>query len=175
MKISDRLKAIDTSQESWRASLSKVPPDDVTLMRLIRVASLGITAFTDPMLLESGLTESSYHSLIVIVASGAKGITVTAVCDQVGQTRANMTRILKLLESGQLAEMRSDGRDARRKRIVATAKGRRLIQACSERLDPILVTALSALGAQDKRTLHQLMRKLIASMSEAESRAQRSA
>jgi hypothetical protein len=108
MNTSDRLKAIDNSQESWRASLSKVHPDDVTLMRLIRVASLGITAFTDPMLLEAGLTESSYHSLIVIVASGAKGITVTAVCDQVGQTRANMTRILKILEAGHLAEMRSD-------------------------------------------------------------------
>lgn len=175
MKTSDRLKAIDNSQESWRASLSKVPPDDVTLMRLVRVASLGITAFTDPMLLEAGLTESSYHSLIVIVASGAKGITVTAVCDQVGQTRANMTRILKLLETGQLAEMRSDGRDARRKRIVATAKGRRLIQACSERLDPIVVTAFASFGAQDKRVLQQLLRKLIASMSEAESEAQRRA
>jgi DNA-binding MarR family transcriptional regulator len=173
MKTSDRLKAIDNSQESWRASLSKVPPDDVTLMRLIRVASLGITAFTDPMLLEAGLTESSYHSLIVIVASGAKGITVTAVCDQVGQTRANMTRILKLLEAGHLAEMRSDGRDARRKRIVATAKGRRLIQVCGERLDPIVVTAFAALGTQDKRALHQLLRKLIASMSDAETEAMR--
>lgn len=175
MNTSDRLKAIDNSQESWRASLSKVHPDDVTLMRLIRVASLGITAFTDPILLEAGLTESSYHSLIVIVASGAKGITVTAVCDQVGQTRANMTRILKLLEAGHLAEMRSDGRDARRKRIMATAKGRRLIQKCSEHLDPIVVMAFSALGTQDKRALHQLLRKLIASISDAETEATRRA
>lgn len=175
MKTSDRLKAIDNSQESWRASLSKVPADDVNLMRLIRVASLGITAFTDPMLLESGLTESSYHSLIVIVASGAKGITVTAVCDQVGQTRANMTRILKLLEAEQLAQMLSDGRDARRKRIVATAQGRRLIQTCGARLDPVVVTAFASLGVQDKRALDQLLRKLIASMSEAEDQAQRRA
>ena len=144
-------------------------------MRLIRVASLGITAFTDPMLLESGLTESSYHSLIVIVASGAKGITVTAVCDQVGQTRANMTRILKLLEAEQLAQMLSDGRDARRKRIVATAQGRRLIQTCGARLDPVVVTAFASLGVQDKRALDQLLRKLIASMSEAEDQAQRRA
>lgn len=173
MKIGDRLKAIDTSQEIWRSSLSRIPPDDVTLMRLIRVASLGITAFTDPVLVGAGLTESSYHSLIVIAAGGSKGISVTAVCDQVGQTRANMTRILKLLEAGQLVEMRSDGHDARRKRIVSTAKGKRLIQTCSERLDPILVTAMAALGARDKHALHQLMRKLIASMSEAEAQAQR--
>ncbi|MGB0220136.1 MAG: MarR family winged helix-turn-helix transcriptional regulator [Sinimarinibacterium flocculans] len=175
MKTSDRLKAIDNSRESWRASLSRVPPDDVTLIRLIRVASQGITAFTDPMLLEAGLTESSYHSLIVIAAGGDKGITVTAVCDQVGQARANMTRILKLLEAAQLTKMHSDDRDARRKRVVATAKGRRLVRTCSERLDPVVVTAFSALGDREKRSLDELLRKLIASMSEAESEAQRRA
>jgi hypothetical protein len=58
---------------------------------------------------------------------------------------------------------------------VATAKGRRLIQACSERLDPIMITAFAALSTQDKRALHQLLRKLIASMSDAETEARRSA
>lgn len=173
MKTGDRLKAVDTSQDSWRASLSRVHPDDVTLLRLIRVASLGITGFTDPVLLGAGLTESSYHALVVIAASGAKGITVTTVCDQVGQTRANMTRILKLLESEALAEIQADGRDGRRKRIVATAKGRRLVRTCSERLDPIVGLAVSDLAPADKRALHQLLRKLIGSMSRAELEALR--
>lgn len=173
MKTDDRLKAIDGSQESWKHSLSRVPAGDVTLMRLIRVASQGITAFTDPMLLEAGLTESSYHSLIVVVASGSRGISVTAVCDQVGQTRANMTRILKLLENGGLTKNAVDGRDARRKRIVATPRGRNLIQTCSGRLDPIVGTAFSALGAMEKRALNELLRKLIGSMSKAEAEARR--
>lgn len=173
MKTGDRLKAVDASQDSWSASLSRVHPDDVTLMRLIRVASLGVTAFTDPVLIGAGLTESSYHALIVIAASGAKGITVTAVCDQVGQTRANMTRILKLLESEELAEIQADGRDGRRRRILATAKGRRLVRTCSERLDPIMGIALSDLGSADKRSLDRLLRKLIASMSRAEIEALR--
>lgn len=172
MKSDERLKAIDASQESWRTSLTRIPDEDVTLMRLIRAASLGITGFTDPMLLDTGLTESSYHSLIVIVACGKKGISATAVCDQVGQTRANMTRILKLLESEQLINLRADQHDARRKRIVATQKAQRLIQTCGERLQPLVQTTFLKIEPKEKEALYKILRKLLASMSQAETEAQ---
>ncbi len=172
MKSDERLKAIDSSQESWRANLTRIPNEDVTLMRLIRAASLGITGFTDPMLLDTGLTESSYHSLIVIVACGDKGISATAVCDQVGQTRANMTRILKLLETEKLIKIRTDPHDARRKRVVATEKAQHLIQTCGERLQPLVQTVFLKIEPKEKETLHKILRKLITSMSQAETEAQ---
>ncbi|MGB0955880.1 MAG: MarR family winged helix-turn-helix transcriptional regulator [Panacagrimonas sp.] len=171
MKTIERLNAIEASAESWRKSMAGIAPEDVSLMRLIRVASLGITAFVDPMLRDSRLTESSYHSLIVIVASGGKGITVTALCDQVGQARANMTRILKLLASMDLILMRADSGDSRRKRVIATDKGNRLIRTLSKRLSPIVRLAFSGVSAEQKQSLHQLLGKLIASASMAETEA----
>ena len=85
MKTKDRLSAVDASAKGWREGVPEFSIEDVTLMRLIRVASLGITAFTDPVLRPTGLTESSYHTLIVVLASGDEGTTPSTLSEQVGQ------------------------------------------------------------------------------------------
>ena len=173
MKTDDRLRAIDSSADSWRARLSRMAHEDVTLMRLLRVASQGITAFIDPILRNGGLTESSYHTLVVASAAGSRGCTVTQLCDQVGQNRANMTRILKLLETEGLARAQTDRRDARRKRIVASARGKQLVREFSERLDPLVDLAMGGISVADKRHLNRILRKLILAMSLAEAEAQK--
>lgn len=173
MKTSDRLKAIEASEDRWRAQLSNIPYEDVEVMRLIRVASQGISAFTDPVLRGGGLTESSYHTLIIVATGRAKVCTVTQLCDQVGQTRANMTRIVKLLESEGLALSQSDPRDARRKQIVATSKGKKWVREYSERLDPVVALAMSGVTTAEKGKLKQVLRKMITAMSRAEAEAQR--
>lgn len=168
MKTYDRLRAIDASAREWRDGVPEFPAEYVMLMRLIRVASLGITAFVDPVLRPTGLTESSYHTLIVALAARDAGTTPSALCDQVGQNRANMTRILELLASEKLIRIDRDARDARRRRVVATAAGRRLVRTCATRLQPILEKAFSALGAADRRSLERILRALIGSMDAAE-------
>ena len=159
---------MDSSARDWREGVPEFPIEDVTLMRLIKVASLGITAFTDPVLRPTGLTESSYHTLIVVLAAGDKGTTPSALCEQVGQNRANMTRILDLLASSKLIRVDQDTHDARRRRIVATAAGRKLVRSYAIRFQPILQTAFGALSAVDKRALERVLRALIGSLDEAE-------
>lgn len=171
MKTRDRLLALDSSATDWREGVPELPIEDVMLMRLIRVASQGITAFTDPVLRPTGLTESSYHTLIVIVASGVQGTTPSALCEQVGQNRANMTRILDLLASEKMVQIDADARDARRRRVLSTALGRKLVRTYAGLFKPIGDAAFAALSAGDKRTLERLLRKLIASMDAAESMA----
>lgn len=168
MKTNDRLLAIDSSAPGWRDSVPDVPAQDVTLMRLIRVASQGITACTDPILRPAGLTESSFHTLVVIVASGKPGTTPTALCEQVGQNRANMTRILDLLLSEKLVRIDAHERDARRKRVAITATGRKLVKAYASRFAPIVTEAFGALDEQDKCTFERLLRAVIVSMDSAE-------
>ncbi|TDU31984.1 DNA-binding MarR family transcriptional regulator [Panacagrimonas perspica] len=168
MKTNDRLLAIDSSGPGWRESVPDVPQQDVTLMRLIRVASQGITAFTDPMLRPAGLTESSFHTLVVIVASGKAGITPTSLCEQVGQNRANMTRILDLLLSDKLVRVDVHERDARRKRVTITAAGRKRVKTYASRFAPIVAESFGALSPKDKQTLEHLLRAVIASMDKAE-------
>lgn len=137
-------------------------------MRLIRVASLGITACVDPLLLPVGLTESSYHTLIVVMAAGAPGITPGQLCEQVGQTRANMTRILSLLADEKLVLVNADRRDARRKQIFVTPSGRRLVQKHAAKLAPVVVAAMSGLSEGDKVIFERLLRAVVASMDAAE-------
>lgn len=139
-------------------------------MRLIRVASLGITACFDPLLRSAGLTESSYHTLIIIMASGLEGANPGGLCEQVGQTRANMTRILDVLASEKLITIRTDRRDSRRKQVAITPTGRRLVQKYGRSLAPAVTAAMSGLTHQDKRAFERSLRALLASIDTAERR-----
>lgn len=168
MNTSDRLRAVDASIPGWKAGVPDLPLQDVLLMRLLRVASLGITACIDPVLRPAGLTESSYHTLIIIMAAGEDGTTPGCLCVQVGQAAANMTRILDLLRSEKLVAIKVDARDARRKRIVVTPSGRRLVTAYAAKLAPAITTALGGISAADKRAFERLLRAVVASMDATE-------
>jgi len=168
MRTRDRLLAVDSSAAEWREGLPEFPTQDVTLMRLIRVASQGITAFTDPVLRPAGLTESSWHTMLVVMAAGSQGTIATALCEQVGQNRANMTRILELLASEKLVQIQADARDARRRRIVASAAGRKLVKTYGGIFEPIVNAAFAGLDVVDKKSLERLLRNLIGSIETAE-------
>lgn len=168
MKTIDRLDAVDSSAPGWQAGVPGLPLQDAMLMRLIRVASLGITACIDPLLRGDGLTESSYHTLIIVMASGSEGIAPTLLCEQVGQAHANMTRILFLLASDKLVTVAVDGRDGRRRKVSITPLGRRLVQKYAAKLAPSITAAMSGISDKDKRTFDRLLRALIASMGVAE-------
>ncbi|MDP3209829.1 MAG: MarR family winged helix-turn-helix transcriptional regulator [Rhodoglobus sp.] len=157
-----------TSAADWREGVPEFPAQDVTLMRLVRVASQGITAFTDPVLRPTGLTESSYHTLILVMAAGAGGTTPTALCEQVGQNRANMTRIVELLASEKLVQIKADARDARRRRVAISEAGRKLVRGYAALFEPIVTVAFGSLSVGDKKILERLLRTLIRSMDAAE-------
>lgn len=168
MKTNDRLLAIDSSAQRWSENVPGIPQLDVTLMRLMRVASQGITACFDPLLRPAGLTESSFHTLVVIVGSGKCGTTPSALCEQVGQNRANMTRILDLLLSEKLVRVDTHERDARRKRVALTPAGRKLIKSYAGRFAPIVGEVFSRVDEKDKRHFERVLRTVIASMDAAE-------
>jgi len=140
-------------------------------MRLLRVASQGITACVDPVLRPAGLTESSYHTLIIVMAAGVEGTTPTALCTQVGQAAANMTRILEVLRREALIEIRLDPRDGRRRRVFITQRGTLVVQDYAKQLTPIVNTALSGVSAEDKVSFERLLRAIVASLDKAEAMA----
>lgn len=168
MNTSDRLRAVDASVPGWEAGVPEMPLQDVLLMRLLRVASQGITACIDPLLRPVGLTESSYHTLIIILAAGAEGTTPGSLCIQVGHAPANMTRILDLLRSQKLVAIKVDAHDGRRKRIVITPSGRTRVNTYAAKLAPAITTALGGISDADKRTFERLLREVVASMDAAE-------
>lgn len=168
MNNNDRLRAVDSSMPSWQLGAPELLAQDVLLMRLLRVASQGITACVDPVLRTVGLTESSYHTLIIVMAAGTDGTTPTALCTQVGQAAANMTRILEVLRSEALIDIRLDSRDGRRRRVFVTELGTSVVQTYAGRLTPIVGAALAGVSAKDKATFERILRAMVASMDKAE-------
>tara|TARA_R110000787_G_scaffold15088_22_gene46505 strand:- start:429 stop:959 length:531 start_codon:yes stop_codon:yes gene_type:complete len=163
-----RLQSIESSLDGWRKSAPDVEEGNALLMRLIRASSLGISSCVDPILRESGLTESSFHTLVVTTAAGAHGITASGLCAEVGQGAANMTRILKLLETLGLAKLRADSNDARRRRAIATARGKALVHSYGKKLAPVINESFSDLSEKEKSQLHDLLYKVMHSLGRAE-------
>lgn len=168
MRTRDRLNAVDASARGWSEGLPGLDSEHIMLMRLIRVASQGIAAITDPVLRPSGLTESSWHTLVVVVASGQAGSTPSVLCHQVGQANANMTRILFVLETEKLIRIGSDKRDARRRRAIATPAGRKLVKTYSSQLGPYFKATFLTLSRDDCASLQRILREVILSMDSAE-------
>lgn len=165
MKTTDRLLAIDSSANRLREGIPGIPLGDVQLMRLIRVASLGISACVEPVLRPKGLNESALHTLMIAISGGPQGATPGSLCDQVGQTRANMTRILRVLAKHKLVAIVTDRGDGRRKRVAATMAGRKVAISCADALRPVIRRALDGLSSAEKRVFEGLLRAVIASMS----------
>ncbi|WP_293371664.1 MarR family winged helix-turn-helix transcriptional regulator [Nevskia sp.] len=171
MNTNERLRAVFSSMPSWQLGVPELSAQDVLLMRLLRVASQGITACVDPVIRPAGLTESSFHTLIIVMAAGAEGTTPTALCTQVGQAAANMTRILEVLRRESLIDIRLDSRDGRRRRVFVTELGASIVQGYAGRLAPIVSAALAGISATDKATFERLLLAIVASLDKAEAMA----
>lgn len=170
MKIIDRLLAVDASAQAWAEVIPDIPERDATLMRLLRVASLGITACVEPLLRPGGLTESSYHALIIVMASGPEGIAPTLLGEQIGQTRANVTRILSVLQADHLVEVATHERDGRRRQVRITPAGRRMVRKYAAIVAPVVIEAMSGFSDSDKAAFARLLRGLVQAMDAIERR-----
>lgn len=169
MKTVERLSAVDASAQRLGDGIPDLPLQDMQLMRLIRVTSLGINACVEPLLRPEGLTESSFHTLVIVMSGDLRdGISPGALCEQVGQTRANMTRILDVLTSQKRVVIEADQHDGRRRRVRITPLGRQLVRKCTKKLAPTIGVAMSGLTEADKPKLERLLRGLILSMDAAE-------
>lgn len=104
----------------------------------------------------------------MVLANGDRGTTPSALCEQVGQNRANMTRILNVLETEGQVQVLADPHDARRRRVVITPAGRALVRSHAQAFKPIVATAFSALKPAEKKALEQILRRLVVSMDRAE-------
>lgn len=168
MKSIDRLSAIDTSSPRLAAGLPDIPLQLVVLMRLVRAASQGMSDFLGPYLRPSGFTESSLHTLMLLFASRDGAASPGMLCELVGQTRANMTRILESLSEGNFVSRAIDGRDGRRQVIRITTEGRRLIREIVPSIAVPLKMAMGGMTKDEVSTLVKLLRKLIETLDRSE-------
>src|SRR5688500_5238273 len=99
----------------------------------------------------SGLAPARLSALSVLVFGGPMNLTSLAAAEQVRPT--TMTRVVQALEGEGLVAREADPRDARGTVLVATAAGRRIMEAGRRRRVKRLAIELSALPASERQVL----------------------
>jgi MarR family transcriptional repressor of emrRAB len=130
------------------------------MVRLIRTAVAGMTEYFEPVFRKLELTENSFHVLCLLMASEHGRASPSELSDLVGTSRANMTRILELLENEGLASRTLEARDARRHVIEITDTGRQICTETVPQMHAPLKRAFSDLSSDELNTLALLLKKV---------------
>ena len=100
---------------------------------------------------QSGLSSPQLSALSVIVFGGPITMGDLAIAEQVRPP--TISRLVQYLESEALVKRKRDTDDARVQRVIATAKGKRLLQEGRERRVARLAEQISRLPAAQRRSL----------------------
>ena len=100
---------------------------------------------------QSGLSGPQLSALSVIVFGGPITMGDLATAEQVRPP--TISRLVKDLESEDLVKRKRDAEDARVQRVIATARGKRLLQQGRERRVSRLAEQISRLPAAQRRSL----------------------
>lgn len=168
MRGRERIAAISSSDPRLREQLPDVPMDTIALMRTLRAANQAMSTYLDALFRPLDVTESPMHTLLVLFSTESGTSTPRALCDQVGQTPANMTRILLALSEQGFISRKADARDGRRQQIRITARGRAYLKGVVPRMSGPLKRATLGLSAGELRQATLLVSRLAAAFDDAE-------
>ena len=139
-------------------ALPDLPMPATVMVRLMRIAVVGLGHYFEPVFRELGLNESSFHVLCLLVASESGQASPSELSELVGTSRANMTRILDALsQDGHITRV-VEAYDARRSAVRITPKGRKATAAAVPKLVAPLTRAFSGLTPDEFSTLDHLLR-----------------
>jgi homoprotocatechuate degradation regulator HpaR len=134
------------------------------LPRLLLQAREAVMGHFRPNLREHGLTDQQWRVLRVLGERGATDAgTIAAEAYLLGPS---LTGVLARMERDGLVKRSRDAADARRTRVLATAKGRRLVQKLAESIEAHYAAMEQALGKAQLAQLYGLLDAVIASHTE---------
>jgi DNA-binding MarR family transcriptional regulator len=164
MKGVDRLRAIDLSAKRLQERIPRFPQNTIHVLRILRAADIAVGDYFEKLLKPAGVNGSEFHTL-AILSSCDNGISSPSeLAELVGQTRANMTRILDSLIKSKYVTRTADRRDGRRRSVAITAQGERFLSQCVGEFAPLLSKCLSDFNRSELGMLERLLRKMIESL-----------
>jgi homoprotocatechuate degradation regulator HpaR len=130
------------------------------LPRLLLQAREAVMGHFRPNLREHALTDQQWRVLRVLGERGATDAgTIAAEAYLLGPS---LTGVLARMERDGLVKRSRDALDARRTQIVATAKGKRLVQKLAESIEAHYASMEQALGKTQLAQLYALLDSVIA-------------
>lgn len=165
MKGNEKLDMVAQSTPRMKESLPKLPMNGTVLIRLLRIADTAVLDYFDPIFRNLNLSEHSFHVLCLLIASRDGTATPSQLSDMIGTSRANMTRILKELQSAGWVDRCVVPRDRRRFVIHITSEGRQKVSDTVPQIAGPIDNAFSDLDHHEVNQLHFLLSKLTRSLS----------
>jgi homoprotocatechuate degradation regulator HpaR len=130
------------------------------LPRLLLQAREAVMGHFRPNLREHGLTDQQWRVLRVLGERGATDTgTIAAEAYLLGPS---LTGVLARMERDALIKRSRDALDARRTQVVATAKGKRMVQKLAESIEAHYASMETALGKTQLAQLYALLDAVIA-------------
>ena len=168
MRGRERLAAISSSTPRLKRQLPDVPVDIVALLRTVRAANQALSTFLDSLLRPLGTAESPMHTLLVLFSAPEGTSTPRALCDLVGQTPANMTRVLLALSELGYVSRQADQCDGRRQHVRITARGRDYMRRVVPQVSGPLHRAVDGLSTPELAQTTALLSRLATALDDAE-------
>lgn len=163
----ERLDAVDRSTPAMFATLPQLPKAETMLIRLLRIAVVGLGQATEPAFKRADLTESTFHVLCLLMASEGGAASPSELSELVGASRANMSRIVDSLAADGLATRESLLSDARRATVRISARGEAVTQDGVDALAEPVGRAFALLDGDELVELDRLLRKLVLSFDQS--------
>ena len=132
---------------------SSPPPEVFAVADGLHSAAIHLLRRVRKQDIKTGEGPARLSALSVLVFGGAKTLGELAAAEQVKPP--TMSRIVAGLVRGRLVKITMDSRDARRMRIRATAKGKRLLQKGRQLRIADLAAHLDTLAPEELATLGQ--------------------
>jgi MarR family transcriptional repressor of emrRAB len=165
-KLLDYMQGIETGVGQVSHRMPALPLLDVMLVRLLSLASEGLTVHFLRVLKPHGLNESDFRVLMQLYSSPSGSAYPSELCAFVVQTPTNMTRIADALVKRKLVTRTPGEKDRRRIELRITPAGRRFVGVLLPKLFPILRAAFADLDEREKRALQSLLQRVIAAVDE---------
>jgi MarR family transcriptional repressor of emrRAB len=160
-KLLDYMQGIETGVGQVSGRMPALPVEDVMLVRLLHLVAEGLTVRFLQILKPHGLNESDFRVLMQLYSSPNGSAYPSELCTFVVQTPTNMTRIADALVKQKLVTRTPGEKDRRRIELRITPAGRRFVGVLLPKLFPILRASFAGLDERDKRTLHDLLQRVI--------------
>ncbi|TAN11327.1 MAG: MarR family transcriptional regulator [Burkholderiaceae bacterium] len=154
--------------QSMEANLDQIgrhvtgfPSEDATLAGWLNLVTEGLTTLSEAALSPHDLHQSDFRALVHLFSSADGCAFPGELSACLRQTPANMTRIGNLLVARGLVARTHSTEDRRRVELKITRAGRAFVLALLPRFFPPLRDAFSCLSASEKRTLRELLERLV--------------
>jgi MarR family transcriptional repressor of emrRAB len=165
-KLLDYMQGIETGVSQVSGRMPALPMQDVMLVRLLHLVAEGLTVRFLQVLKPHGLNESDFRVLMQLYSSPNGSAYPSELCAFVVQTPTNMTRIADALVRHKLVTRTPGEKDRRRIELRITPAGRRFVGVLLPKLFPILRASFADLDEREKRTLHDLLQRVIVAVDE---------